>query len=71
MAYTFNKDKTAKFKFRPKEASSDTLTLNGVNASLSSADTICDGISSLMAIGGNTPVFLKATRTGTETVARD
>lgn len=68
MAYTFEKDKTAKFKFRPKQASSDTLTLNGINATLTSADTICDGISSLMAIGGNEPVFLQATRTTNETV---
>lgn len=68
MAYVFEKDKTAKFKFRPKQLSSDTLTLNGINASLPSASTICDGISSLMAIGGNAPVFLQATRTTNETV---
>lgn len=68
MAYTFNKQKTSKFKFRPRQENSDTLTLNGINATLQSADTICDGISSLMAIGGNDPAFTDATRTAVETV---
>ena len=68
MAYQFNKDKTAKFKFRPMQTSSDTITLDGINASLPSADTICDGVSSLMAIGGNEPVYETAIRTSTETV---
>lgn len=64
----FNKDKTSKFKFRPLQTSDETLTLDGINASLDSADTICNGISSLMAIGGNNPVYISATRTSTETV---
>ena len=70
MAYNFKKDATAKFKFRTNQLSDDTLTLNGINASLSSADTICDGISSLMAIGLNEPVYTNAVRTATETVER-
>lgn len=72
MAYTFKRDKTAKFKFHPwAGTSTEYLTLNGINASLSSADTICDGISSLMAIGDYTPTFINATRTGTETVEQN
>lgn len=67
--YKFDKEKTAKFKFHPWQGTStEYLTLNGINASVTSADTICDGVSSLMAISGNTPAFYSATRTGVETV---
>lgn len=68
MAYQFSKDKTSKFKFRPQRTSDDTFTLDGINATVTSAQTICNGISSLMAIGGNDPTYISATRTSTETV---
>lgn len=55
--YEFVKDATAKFKFRTHNESSDNFTLAGINATLASADSICAGVSKLMAIGGNTPVF--------------
>lgn len=57
MAYVFNREPTAKFKFRADNGSSDNLTLAGINATLASADSICAGVSMLMAIGGNTPVY--------------
>lgn len=69
MAYQFQRDKTAKFKFHPwSGTSTEYTTLTGINASLSSADTICDGVSSLMAVVLTTPVFTNATRTSSETV---
>ena len=72
MAYKFTRDKTAKFKFHPfSGTSTEYVTLNGINASLSSADTIADGINSLMAIGGYTPNMRNATRTSAETVEVD
>lgn len=57
MPYVFNREPTAKFKFRADSGSTDSLTLAGINATLASADSICAGVSMLMAIGGNTPVY--------------
>ncbi len=57
MAYQFNREPTARFKFRTDRDSTDTTTLAGINATLPSADSICAGVSALMAIGGNDPVF--------------
>lgn len=68
MAYQFSKKPVAGFKFLTNSGGTDTTTLAGINASLSSADTICDGIASLMAIGGNYPDFDQAVRTSQETV---
>lgn len=72
MAYIFNRDRTARFKFHTTYGTgTDTTTLAGINATLQSADTICDGVSSLMAIGGNTPRFFAAVRTVTENVEEE
>ena len=69
MAYTFETKANAKFRFVTNQNSSEQTTLDGINATLSSADTICDGVSSLMAIGNNTPYYDgKAYRTVTDNV---
>lgn len=69
MSYFFEIEPTAKMKFVANQGSSDTITLNGINASLSSADSICAGLDSLMAIGLNKPYYDDvATRTVTQTV---
>lgn len=71
MAYSFVKDRTAKFSFiADVNTPSDSITLNGINATLASADSICAGIDSLMAIGGNEPYYSagKAKRTVIENV---
>lgn len=68
MAYQFTRDKTSKFKFRPQRTSDDTITLDGINANETNAQTICNGLNSLMAIGGNDPTYISAVRTSTETV---
>lgn len=66
----FETDANAKMNFLVNSHSSDRITLDGINPTLRSADSICAGIDSLMAIGGNTPYYLddKATRTVTERV---
>lgn len=72
MAYQFSRNKTATFRFHPYAGTStEYLNLTGVNASVTSADTICNGVSSLMAIGGNNPVYDGAVRTSKETVTDD
>lgn len=69
MSYTFETEKTAKFSFYTNQHSSDKTTLAGINPTLSSADSICAGVDSLMAIGGNTPYYDgKGTRTVTQIV---
>lgn len=72
MAYQFSKKPTATFQFRN---STQTLTeqtkLAGINATLGSAAIICDGVNSLMAIGGNEPNYINAVRTASETVYDD
>lgn len=71
MAYQFNKKPTASFQFTTNADSSDKTKLAGINATIGSAATICDGVSSLMAIGGNSSVYTNAIRTATETVYND
>lgn len=71
MAYVFNRKATGRFQFNRTEGSSDQMKLDGINATLTSADTICDGVASLMAIGSNEPVFLNGTRTVTDNVDED
>lgn len=63
MAYTFERNRTSSFRFHTTRNSSEQTTLNGINATLESAQTICNGVSSLMAIGGNSPVFDEGVRT--------
>lgn len=72
MALQFEQKPNAKFKFMTNTDATDTTTLDGINASLSSATTICEGVSSLMAIGNNVPAFNGvATRTVTQNVYDD
>ena len=72
MAYQFNKKPTATFQFRTNPNTiTDTTKLSGINATLGSAAIICDGVSSLMAIGGNSSAYINAVRTATETVYDD
>ena len=71
MAYQFNKKPTAKFQFTTNTDSTDKMTLSGINATLGSAAIICDGVTSLMAIGGNSSTYNNAVRTATESVYDD
>lgn len=72
MGYAFETKANAKFRFVTNQNSSEQTTLDGINATLPSATTICDGVSSLMAIGGNNPYFDgKAYRTVTDNVYND
>lgn len=72
MAYQFNKKPTATFQFTTDTTdAADKTKLAGINATLGSAAIICDGVSSLMAIGGNSSYYINAVRTATETVYDD
>lgn len=71
MAYQFNRKVVSTFRFNTNAGSTEKTSLQGINASLSSADTICDGVSSLMAIGGNTPYYIGAERTVKDSVDED
>lgn len=71
MAYQFRKKPTATFQFTTSNDTTDKTRLAGINATIGSAATICDGVSSLMAIGGNSSVYTDAIRTATETVYND
>lgn len=71
MAYQFNKKPTASFQFTTNTDSTDKTKLAGINATLGSAAIICDGVASLMAIGGNSSFYIDAVRTATETVYDD
>ena len=71
MAYVFKKEPTAQFQFYTTQGSDDKTKLDGINSTLTSADTICDGIASLMAIGSNQPVFINGIRTVNENVDED
>lgn len=72
MAYQFNKKPTASFQFRNSADSiTDTTKFAGINATLGSAAIICDGVNSLMAIGGNSAYFIGAKRTSEETVSEE
>lgn len=72
MAYQFSKKPTATFQFLDSSLTiTDKTKLAGINATLGSAAVICDGVASLMAIGGNEPYFNDAVRTAEETVYDD
>lgn len=71
MAYQFNKKPTATFQFTTDTDTTDKTRLAGINATLGSAAIVCDGVSSLMAIGGNSSYYINAVRTATETVYDD
>lgn len=71
MAYQFNKKPTATFQFTTNSSNTDKTKLAGINATIGSAATICNGVSSLMAIGGNSSVYIDAIRTAAETVYDD
>lgn len=65
----FETDLNAKMKFRTTTHASGMTTLDGINPTLASADSVCAGIDSLMAIGFNTPYYdAEAKRTVTQTV---
>ena len=67
--YVFEKQPTATFKFTTNSGDPLKSTqFSGINASLSTAEPICQGVASLMAIGGNEPGFDDAIRTSKETV---
>lgn len=62
MAYVFEHEKTAKFKFQTNDSehgggTAQKTTLAGINPTLASADSICAGVSALMAIGHNVPYY--------------
>lgn len=61
---TFLAEATAKLKFYRSSSGTDTLTLNGINSSLGSVETVGDGVASLTAIGGySSPNMNNAVRT--------
>lgn len=62
MAYVFETERTAKFKFQQNDAAhgggtGQMTTLTGINATLASAASICAGVDALMAIGSNYPYY--------------
>lgn len=70
MAYVFNTQHTATFEVPVSgaAATSKTLKLSGINATETSANSICNGISSLLAIGGITAELANGVRTVKENV---
>lgn len=72
MAYQFSKKPVGTFRFITTDTKpTEKITLSGINATLTSAEIICDGTASLMAIGANYPEFEGAERTAQETVSDD
>ena len=67
MAYTFTTQDNATFKV-PTSENGKNNSLPGVNATITSADTICDGVASLMSIASLTGDFELAERTVKENV---
>lgn len=68
MAYVFETERMAKFKFQTNDAAhgggtAQKTTLTGINATLASAASICAGVNMLMAIGSNYPYFDDGVRT--------
>lgn len=70
MAYAFQKKHTATFDVPVEGAAeaSKSLKLQGISATETSAQTICNGIDSLFAIGGLTADFTNGLRTVKENV---
>ncbi len=70
MAYDFTQKHTATFDV-PVEGAADTsksIKLQGISASETDANIICNGIDSLFAIGGLTADYLNGLRTVKENV---
>lgn len=70
MALQFENAASASFKVQP-EGTSKQITLKGINSTVQSASVICDGVASLLAIGGITGVYEGAARVVTEDVYDD
>jgi len=70
MAYVFNTQDSATLKV-PTSENNKNASLPGVNATITSADTICDGVASLMSIASLTGEFALAERTVKESVDED
>lgn len=70
MAYAFEKKFTATFDVPVDGAAAvqQSIKLQGISASETSATTICNGIDSLFAIGGLTADFTEGLRTVKENV---
>ena len=67
MSYVFNTQDSATFKV-PTSENNKSTSLPGVNATITSADTICDGVASLMSIASLKGEFELAERTVKESV---
>lgn len=70
MAYQFTNEASASFKVQEQESGKYT-TLKGINANQASAQVICNGVASLLAIGGIFGVYENASRVVTENVYDD
>ena len=67
MAYVFNTQNNATFRM-PTTENSKTMSVPGINATISSADVICDGVASLMSVASLSGEFALAERTVKENV---
>lgn len=67
MAYEFNNEPTASFKYQ-QEGNAKFQTIKGINSSETSAQVICDGVASLLSIGAVIGVYDNASRVVTENV---
>lgn len=67
MAYEFSNQASSSFKYQ-QEGDAKFNTIKGINSNETSAQTICNGIASLLAIGGITGVYENASRVVTEDV---
>ena len=70
MAYAFESNRSATFKVPPSE-NAKTPNLPGINATITSADVICDGVASLLSVASLTGEFELAERTVKESVIED
>ena len=71
MAYQFEKEAGAKMKVMANAQSAlagKNLNFSGINSTVTSADTICDGMASLLAIASISGDFSNAIRTVSEDV---
>ena len=62
MALIFEEQDKASFKVTTLEDGAD-VTINGVNSTVASAQTICDGVASLLACASLTGIYDGAIRT--------
>lgn len=67
MAYEFSNEPTSSFKYQ-KEGDAKFETIKGINSNETNAQVICDGIASLLSIGGVVGVYANASRVVTENV---